>query len=285
MFTVRAASADQAGPYRVELPVFEGPLDLLLYLVRTHELDILDIPVAFVTERYLEYLDRMRGLSLDVSSEYLLMAATLAHLKSRELVPQPEPLDPELAGDEELDVDPRQQLIKRLLKYQTYKDAAERLGARPIVGRNVWGRGRALELVPAPNDGIHGVMEVGLFELVAALERVLAKSRVKLTHDVVVDRMSLTDRINALIDRLEREAHFTFDSCFETWLAVDGTTSVRYAIVVTFLAVLEMTRLKLIRVVQQVGAEDHEPIGTLHITRAAAPGTPVTIVDSYEDGT
>ena len=128
--------------YNVELEVFEGPLDLLLHLVRKHELDIMDIPISFVTDKYLEYLDMMEKLNLDIAGEYLLMAATLAHIKSRELLPQQEVEDEAEEGlDGEDGVDPRQELIRRLLEYQKYKEAAESLGEQPVVGRNVWPRG------------------------------------------------------------------------------------------------------------------------------------------------
>src|SRR4051812_41745492 len=114
--------------YQVALDVFEGPLDLLLHLVKQHELSILDIPISFVTEKYLEYLDAMAGMDIDVAGEYLLMAATLCHLKSRELLPTPEPEEADPAGegeeDEEEAIDPRADLIRRLLEYQKYKEAA-----------------------------------------------------------------------------------------------------------------------------------------------------------------
>src|SRR5439155_2583347 len=114
--------------YQIELPEFEGPLDLLLHLVKKHELSILDIPIAFITDQYLKMLDLMRQLNLDVAGEYLLMAATLAHLKSRELVP-PDPSEIAEAADEDEDegLDPRQELIRRLLEYQKYKEAAGQL--------------------------------------------------------------------------------------------------------------------------------------------------------------
>jgi segregation and condensation protein A len=124
--------------YKVELPEFEGPLDLLLHLVKKHELDILDIPIAFITDRYLQMLDVMRSLNLDVAGEYLLMAATLAHLKSRELVPPDPAEDAALAAEEDEDgLDPRQELIRRLLEYQKFKDAGNQLAGRPVTGRNV----------------------------------------------------------------------------------------------------------------------------------------------------
>src|SRR5213075_3280822 len=111
---------DQAG-YQVNLDVFEGPLDLLLHLVKKHELSILDIPISFITERYLEYLDLMKRLNLDIAAEYLVMAATLAHIKSRLLLPQQAAIDPDEPEDE---ADPRAELVRRLLEYQKYKDAA-----------------------------------------------------------------------------------------------------------------------------------------------------------------
>ena len=125
--------------FHISLPDFEGPLDLLLHLIRKHELDILDLPIAFVTERYLEYVTLMEKLDLDIASEYLVMAATLAHIKSKMLLPQ-EPDDQDDEEPEE-EVDPRAELIRRLLEYQKYKVAAEQLGARPIPGRDVFGRG------------------------------------------------------------------------------------------------------------------------------------------------
>src|SRR5947207_4326147 len=140
--------------YQVALDVFEGPLDLLLHLVKQHELSILDIPISFVTEKYLDYLDAMAALDIDVAGEYLLMAATLCHIKSRELLPTPE-LDDEVGEDgegEDVDIDPRADLIRRLLEYQKYKEAAEQLGHRPVVGRNVWGRGAPTE--DAVSEGV-----------------------------------------------------------------------------------------------------------------------------------
>ena len=131
--------------YRVALPEFEGPLDLLLHLCKTHEIEIVNIPIAFITTKYLEYLEVMQTMPVDVAADYLVMAATLAYLKSRELVPAPEPLEAAESDDGDEDgLDPRQELIRRLLEYQKYKDAAEKLGGRPIEGRNVFGRGGQL---------------------------------------------------------------------------------------------------------------------------------------------
>ncbi|HEY3351866.1 MAG TPA: segregation/condensation protein A [Polyangia bacterium] len=242
-------------PYQIELPVFEGPLDLLLHLVKKHELDIFDIPIAFVTEKYLEYLDLMRALSLELAGEYLLMAATLMYIKSRELLPSP---DPAQALEEEAEEgDPREELIRRLLEYQKYKAAAEHLGGRPVVGRNVWTRGQRIETDPLDQP----LQEVSVFKLIEALGKVMAKAKVAFTHDVVVDRISIADRIQQLCDKLDRDERFTFESCFE--LDGLGEMQMRLEVVTTFLAVLEMARLKMIHLHQ---VED----GGIYVARAVA---------------
>jgi segregation and condensation protein A len=251
--------------YEVALPDFEGPLDLLLHLVKKHELSILDIPIAFITDQYLAMLDLMRERNLDVAGEYLLMAATLAHLKSRELVP-PDPseqVDAETEDGE--DIDPRQELIKRLLEYQKYKDAAAALGDRPVMGRNVWPRGASAEDVAGVHvlPGGAPLAEVPVIKLIECLESVLAKAKVVITHDVIIDRLSITDKIHDLVDRLEREGSFTFESCFAFVEAELPLVQVKNQVVVTFLAILEMTRLKLIRLAQP------EPQGSIYITQAA----------------
>jgi segregation and condensation protein A len=254
--------------YKVELPEFEGPLDLLLHLVKKHELDILDIPIAFITDRYLQMLDVMRSLNLDVAGEYLLMAATLAHLKSRELVPPDPAEDAALAAEEDEDgLDPRQELIRRLLEYQKFKDAGNQLAGRPVTGRNVWPRGASAEDVA----GLHALpggaplAEVPVFRLIESLERVLSRAKVTFTHDVITDRISITDKINELVDRLAHQGSFSFESCFSfvedatlTALAMKGQ------VVVTFLAILEMTRLKMVRLTQA------DVDSSIYITKASA---------------
>jgi segregation and condensation protein A len=248
-------AAAQAG-YQVQLDVFEGPLDLLLHLVKKHELDIFDIPIAFITEKYIEYLDLMTSLNLDVAGEYLLMAATLAHIKSRELLPAPPPgtSDEEEAEAAE-EEDPRQELIRRLLEYQKYKEAAESLGQRPVVGRNVWTRGAPQEEVLAENVDVDvrpPLKEIPVIALVEALDRALSRAKIRLSHEVSVDRLSVSERINQLADRLDREGSFTFQSCFRFLRQEMGLAQARHEAVVTFLAVLEMARLGLIRVWQEL---------------------------------
>lgn len=248
--------------YQVELDVFEGPLDLLLHLVKKHELSILDIPISFVTEKYLEYLDAMAGLDIDVAGEYLLMAATLCHIKSRELLPSPEPLeeDGEVAEGEEAEIDPRGDLIRRLLEYQKYKEAAEQLGQRPVVGRNVWGRGTATEDAVSEGVDAEAIAPLAPFpvhKLIEAFDRVMRQAKVKVAHNVMIDRLSVSQKIAELTDRLEKEGRFAFTSMFS--FLRDGIAraaeEIKHEAVVTFLALLEMAKLRLIALSQH---EDEE---------------------------
>jgi segregation and condensation protein A len=258
--------------YQVALDVFEGPLDLLLHLVKKHELSILDIPIAFVTEKYLEYLDAMAGLDIDVAGEYLLMAATLCHIKSRELLP-PQPGDEDEEGmaalleGEEGEQDPRADLIKRLLEYQKYKEAADQLGQRPVVGRNVWSRGTPTEDAVGDGvdpDAIAPLAPFPVHKLIEAFDRVMRQAKVKVTHNVLIDRLSVSQKISELTDRLEKEGRFSFTSMFS--FLKDGVErsieEVKHEAVVTFLALLEMGKLRLLRL-SQLEAE-----GEIFIERA-----------------
>ena len=194
--------------YSVALDVFEGPLDLLLHLVKKHELSILDIPIAFVTSKYLEYL---------------VMAATLCHIKSRELLPSPEPLEEDAeAGEagEDVEIDPRADLIKRLLEYQKYREAADQLGQRPVVGRNVWSRGTAAEDAVGEGvdpDAIAPLAPFPVHKLIEAFDRVMRQAKVKVAHNVLIDRLSVSQKISELTDRLEKEGRFSFTSRYPKW--------------------------------------------------------------------
>jgi segregation and condensation protein A len=262
--------------YQVALDVFEGPLDLLLHLVKKHELSILEIPISFVTEKYLEYLDAMAGLDIDVAGEYLLMAATLCHIKSRELLPTPElgavDEDGEPLDDEE-GLDPRADLIKRLLEYQKYKEAATQLGQRPVIGRNVWGRGTATEDAVSEGVDLDVVAPLAPFpvhKLIEAFDRVMRQAKLKVSHDVLIDRLSVSQKIAELTDRLEAEGRFAFTSMFS--FLRDGVErtieEVRHEAVVTFLALLEMAKLRLITLAQHV-CEDVDQHEEIYIERAA----------------
>lgn len=243
--------------FRIELPNFEGPLDLLLHLIRKHELDILDLPVAFITDKYLEYLGLMQGLNLDVASEYLVMAATLAHIKSKMLLPKP----PEGQDDEELEeVDPRAELIRRLLEYQKYKTVAEDLGDRAIAGRDVFYGG-----APAPSaEGPPPLARVSVFKLLDALKKVAERASASIALEVDAERITIQERIGELVDLLKTRRRCRFDELFE------GVSS-SYDLVVTFLALLEMAKIRLASIYQT----DHEEPIYLEYTLLDASGQPV----------
>jgi segregation and condensation protein A len=250
---------DPAG-YQVALDVFEGPLDLLLHLVKKLELSILDIPISFVTEKYLEYLDAMVALDIDVAGEYLLMAATLCHIKSRELLPSAEPLEEEDREDGESgegDIDPRADLIRRLLEYQKYKEAAQQLGQQPVVGRNVWSRGAPVEDAVGEGvdpDAVAPLAPFPVHKLIEAFDRVMQQAKLKVAHDVLIDRLSVSQKISELTDRLEAEGRFSFSSMF-SFLRDEAPRSlaeVKAEAVVTFLALLEMAKLRLVILSQPV---------------------------------
>jgi segregation and condensation protein A len=261
--------------YRVELPEFEGPLDLLLHLCKTHEIDIVHIPISFITEKYLEYLDMMQSLTVDVAADYLVMAATLAYLKSRELVPTPEPIESSDDEGEEV-LDPREELIRRLLEYQKYKDAALRLGERPIEGRNIFGRGMEIEGEGGPVP----LADHSVWKLIEAFGRLLDKAGPRLTHDVVFDRVSISARVNQIIDRLESGGGaLRFDSLFNLEVP---EAELRSHLVVTLLAILELARLRVVRLLE---SEDHETLFITQVEGAAlADARQVEITSAASEG-
>jgi segregation and condensation protein A len=243
-----ASDIPASATYRIELPEFEGPLDLLLHLCKTHEINVVDLPIAFITEKYLAYLDTMQSMAVEVAAEYLVMAATLAYLKARELVPNPEPLEVASEDGEELG-DPREELIRRLLEYQKYKDAAEQLGGRPIDGRNIFGRGMKIDAVAGPGE----LAEHSVWKLIESFADLLQKAGTQKSHDVVVDRVSLSERINQIVDRLQASGgSFRFDTMVDLSLS---EIEVRNQLVVTLLAILELAKLRVIRVLQDPTSE------------------------------
>lgn len=256
--------------FQLKLPTFEGPLDLLLHLCSKHELDIVNLPVAFVTERYLDYIRLMERLDLDIASEYLVMAATLAHIKSKMLLPQ-EPEDQADEGEEGEEIDPRQELIRRLLEYQKYKAAAEDLGARGVAGRDVFLRGmEAPEATgPAPLAGI------GLFKLLDAFQAVLKRAKADLAFQITAEGVTIQDRMTQLTDTLRMKRRCTFDELFADAKSI-------YDIVVTFLAILEMAKRRLASVYQT------EPVAPIHleyrVLDAEAEGTPAADGGTEPDG-
>jgi segregation and condensation protein A len=252
-----AASGEVPGGYRVQLPTFEGPLDLLLHLIEEHELDIFDIPIAFIAAKFVEYVTLMQEVNIDVASEYLVMAATLAHIKSKQLLPVV-PADQE--DEQEPELDPRAELVRRLLEYQKYKNVAEQLAGSPVLGRDVFLRG----VQGADAEGAAPIAGLSLFKLLDAFQTVLSRVKATVDHQIDFERFSITDRINELSELLKRRHRMAFVDLFE------GQSS-RGELIVTFLALLEMTRLRLTRLFQdgplapievELAVSDDEPEAT-----------------------
>ncbi|MFP4147384.1 MAG: segregation and condensation protein A [Halorhodospira sp.] len=208
------------------LEAFEGPLDLLLYLIRRQNLDILNIPIAEITRQYMEYVELMREMRLELAAEYLVMAAMLAEIKSRVLLPRPE-----TEHVEEEEPDPRAELIRRLQEYEQFKCAAEQLEARPRVGRDIF---PAAAEAPACQPQTHPP-EVSLRELALALSEVMRRARLSERHQVERDPISIRERMSETLSRLSYDRHTAFSELFR---AEEGRTGV----VVTFLALLELVR-------------------------------------------
>ena len=240
--------------YHVTLESFEGPLDLLLHLIRKNEVNIYDIPIALITEQYLAYLDLMREMDLDVAGDFLVMAASLIHIKSRTLLPRPDPSQ----ADGEAEEDPREALVRRLLEHQKYKAAAELLHERETLRGAQFTRPDA-RVVDAAGDPYEPEIEVDLFSLLAAFRGVLERASRHPPMVLPPDQVSIGDRIQQLLARLSETEACGFEDLF-----MDGDGS-RGFMIVTFLALLEMIRLKLIRVFQSVG------LGAIRVYKRARP--------------
>jgi segregation and condensation protein A len=224
--------------YNVHLDKFDGPMDLLLHLIRKNELDVCDIQIAVITRQYLDYIKLMKDLNLEVAGDFLVMAATLLQIKSRMLLPLDEPEE----GEEE-EVDPRAELIRRLMEYQQYKEAGMVIGARALLGREVFVRTCTDPLLTAAR-GEEGPLEVSLFELVDAFRVLLDRIPAEHFHDVAAaETFSIADCINEILSMLQERDTVQFDD-----LVRDEFT--RERVIVTFLALLELCRLKLIRIFQ-----------------------------------
>ena len=229
-------SQEEAHAYTVRLEMFEGPLDLLLHLIKKNRLNITDIPIALITEQYLEYLKLMKVLNLDVAGEYLLMAATLLHIKSKMLLPAS-------SGEEgeEIETDPRAELVRRLLEYQQYKEAALELEDRPLLDRNVFARSVSQETEETEEEER---VEVSLFELLEAFRKVLDKTRLETFHDVTLEPITVEEKIREVLSLLQKENR---SMAFHTFFPDQAS---RATVVVTFLAVLELVKMKVIRIFQ-----------------------------------
>lgn len=220
--------------YEVKLDIFEGPLDLLLYLIKKNEIDIYDIPIAFITEQYLKHLEIMRSLNLDLAGEYLVLTATLLYIKSKMLLPVQD-------DDEEDESDPREELVKQLLEYQAFKEASLNLDKRFLLGRDVFKRvysaSEDIDIEKRP------FIEVGVFELVEVFRTIVSSMVDETLIEIDVERISLSDRINEIMERLGREKDVTFTDLL-------GSGPSRKEIIYTFLAILELMKLRLLRAYQ-----------------------------------
>ena len=244
--------------YKVNLPEFEGPLDLLLYLIRKNDLDVYDIPISFITGEYLKTIDAMKELNIDLAGEFLAMAAELMLIKSRMLLP---------STDTEEGQDPREELARRLLEYQRFKMAASELNGRWFLGRDVFKR---QILKKEMEEDKEVPLQGEVYQLMNAFSDILRRIPKKLYHEVTADRISITDRIYQILSLLkEKEAISLSD------LLPDPLT--RFDVVITFIALLEMARLKMVRVYQE------DRFGSLYLQRAMETLSPEENIKLMED--
>ncbi len=228
--------------YKVKLEVFEGPLDLLLYLIKKDELDIYDIPITRITEQYLEYLGLMELMDLEVAGEFLVMAATLMQIKSRMLLP-PDPTTVDIQED-----DPRAELVKRLLEYKAFKEAAERLrgfeGQRAAVFTRV-------NVEPEIDGGDSPFIDVSLFDLINALAKVMKSIRSDAFHQITKDEYTVAEKVHEIFHYLVREPVVLFSKLFQS-------AKSKIEVITTFLALLELIRMKEVMIKQDSQFEDIE---------------------------
>jgi segregation and condensation protein A len=227
-------------PLKVKLETFEGPMDLLLFLIKKNEIDIYDIPILVITQQYLEYLEMMKNLNLDIAGEFLLMAATLLHIKSKMLLPASEQEEGEGEKEEE---DPRAELVRRLLEYQRFKEAALQLTKGPLLDREVFVRTFFGETPPEKEGEDEISDEASLFGLLEAMKKVLVGLPAEEFQEISIEHLNIKDKILHIMERL-----WEADSVAFTELYTPFTP--RREIVVTFLALLELLRLRMIRVFQ-----------------------------------
>lgn len=223
---------------RIQLPVFEGPLDLLLYLIRRNKIEIHDIPIAPITRQYMEYLELMRELNLELAGEFMVMAATLIHIKSKMLVP----LSPAEAQGEEEGEDPREALVQRLLEFQRYKEAAGILHQQAEIRAATWTRPESA--LPSFDDAGEEMLEAGLFDLIAAFKELLERRKTLLAHEIGEGGKSIEQRIDELLVLIREGESLEF---LELFRALESKAEM----IVTFLALLELIRLKRVKIYQR----------------------------------
>lgn len=226
--------------YKIKLQLFEGPLDLLIYLVKKDHLNIYDIPIAKVTEQYLSYLNLMKCLDLNVAGEFLVMAATLMQIKSKMLLPP----DPATVQQEE-QIDPREELVKQLLEYERFKEIAQELRQKETSQQDVFKRPKpAVSAKGLPLDG-SVYFEASIFDLITAFSKALEDTPKELFYDVIKDEYTIEEKIHNILHNLLVKSSLRLSELFTE-------SKNKLEIIVTFLAILELTRLKEIVAVQKV---------------------------------
>lgn len=243
----------------VFLEAFEGPLDLLLYLIRRQNLDVLDIPLAEITKQYMRYIELMQDLQLELAGEYLVMAATLAEIKSRMLLPRPK-----LSADG-VEEDPRAELVRRLREYERFKRAAEGIDSLPRLERDVWATSAELK----DRQVARVLPQITLQEMLVAFQEVVVRAEMFAHHHIQRERLSVRERMADILSTLERASFAEFVHLFRP---EEG----RMGVTVTFMAILELVREGLIDIVQT------EPYAPLHI-RAATPARRLRVVADNEE--
>ncbi len=233
--------------YKVKLEIFEGPLDLLLYLIKKDEINIHDIPIAKITNQYLQYLDFMKMLDLNIAGEFLVMAATLMHIKSKMLLPQEE-----LEQMEE-EIDPRQELVKKLLEYKRFKEAASRLQDAEKRQKETFTR-TVPENIPEGTDLDEKYFEASIFDLISAFKRVLKEIPKETFYEVIKDEVTVSDKMHEIFHLLVKEEVLSFFNLFK-----DAKSKIE--IIATFLALLELIRMK------EVFVRQDKPFGDIMIIR------------------
>lgn len=252
--------------YKVMLDVFEGPLDLLLYLIKKNEVDIHGIPIEVITNQYMEYLDVMRMLDLNIAGEFLVMAATLMMIKSRMLLP----VEDRSEEDEEDGDDPRWDLIRQLVEYKKFKDAAIFLEDLEERQENVFVReGEGVLLGPEPDVALR---DVGIFDLISAFNEALSKAPQETLTEIMADRYTVADMIDYLVTRMERQDHVSLTEVFTEMQS-------RSEIVTVFLAVLELIKLK------QVQARQEGMFGEIHLVNGDDSEDPLADASLEEEVT
>ena len=222
--------------YQCKLDIFEGPLDLLLHLIKEQKMDIYDIPIADITRQYLEYLDLLRELDLELVGEYLVMAAELTKIKSKCLLPKPETEEEDLGGE-----DPRAELARRLLEYQRYRDAAFELRKKEYDQQQLFSRKGEVRF--AKDDMEEPAIEASIFDLFSAFQKVLKQKEFRKDYEFKITALSVTERISYILEILNASESVTFESLFTP-------LNTKQEVIVTFLALLELMRLKLLSVEQ-----------------------------------